>query len=136
MEGRKRGAWALGVLFVLVSLAGYCSLVRAEPKEMSDDELGEVTARGVGLDFSLTDDQGGVNFQFDLGSTLGNGSVDVSSSALPSTAVIEGSPNFTGAHFYVENMIFNFNLCVQCRADIINQIGLGAGVTITPAPVQ
>lgn len=120
--------FALAVLMILPVVAA------AEPKPLSDEELGQITARGEDqLNLSFNPDDGGLNFSFNLGSVLGNGSV-VSSpfTGASNLAVSGGNINLSNSTFVVDHMTFNLNACVMCTATTINQLGFGLGVTIKP----
>jgi hypothetical protein len=119
------------IIFFLTILLGFLiKAAFAEPILMSDKELDEVSGQGVELKFKLGEG-GGVDFEFDLGPTVGNGSVVPSSLTDPSNAIFNGTADLSGSQFIVDNLIFNLNICIQCQADIINQIGFGAGFTFT-----
>lgn len=127
---RRRGALGPLVLALLLLTPG---LTAAGPQRMSDEELDAVTAGDVQLKFGIDPDENGVGFSFDLGSTFGDGSVILPNapSVIPSTVnVTNGNVDFSNTRFTVENMILNLNLCVQCKASVINQIGFGVGITI------
>jgi hypothetical protein len=102
-----------------------------QPKLMLDDELDKVTASGGLVSFSLNENNE-VSFELDLGTTFGNGSVALSPTpggGLPPNFSLD---NLLNATFQVQSLIINLNLCVQCQATNINQIGLGLGITNTP----
>lgn len=97
---------------------------------LTDEELDEVAAGS--FNFSLNPDTGGVNFTFDMGSVLGNGQVGLDPNQPLPVLTVNGNgasaPNLSNSQFFVQNMIFNLNLCVQCKANVINQLGFGMGV--------
>ena len=102
---------------------------------LSDGELDQVSAMG---DFSLQLGEGPngiptVNFGFQTGGTTGNGSVMISPSPT-SSSVINGGVSFSNTLFHVDNMVFNLNICVQCRATTITQGNLGVPITINVVP--
>jgi hypothetical protein len=120
------------LILLAFSLLLVPGLSSAQPKLMVDEELDKVTASGGLVSFSLNENNE-VSFELDLGTTFGNGSVVLnptpSSSSLPPNFSLDSLLNAT---FQVQSMIFNLNLCVQCQATNIHQIGLGLGITNTP----
>jgi len=102
----------------------------AAPKVMTDDELDAVSASGgINLDFNT--DSGALNFSFDTGSLAGVGNVTTTpSTTSPNTMAFQGAVDLTNAHFNVQNMIFNLNICVQCQGKII-QAGIGIPISVT-----
>jgi hypothetical protein len=105
----------------------------AQPKLMMDEELDKVTASGGLVSFSLNENNE-LSFELDLGTTFGNGSVVLNptpGNVVPPSFSLD---NLLNATFQVQSMIFNLNLCVQCQATNINQIGLGLGITNIPTP--
>jgi hypothetical protein len=111
-----------------------CALqVHAAPQLLTDAELDRVTAKGTDIEFTFNPESGGLNFGFNTGSTVGNGSVV--SSPLPGSSnlnTLTGTNTLSNNTFVVENMIMNVNICAMCNATVINQIGLGLGVTVNP----
>jgi hypothetical protein len=106
---------------------------------MSDLELDEITAKGVdpGVNLSVTANpsDNGVDFAFNLGSTVGNGSVGITPVvSSPSTLVINGGGLPANATFNVQNMVFNLNICVACNAAKIIQSGTGIPITVSIQP--
>ncbi len=122
---------------VLLSIAaiGIASprVVFAGPQLLSDEELDEISAGAVQFSYSVDPVTGGVNLAFDTGSTQGNGNVTATPSTGPSTVnVTNGNLVFSNSAINVQNMILNLNLCVQCKATTINQIGFGLGINVNP----
>lgn len=125
---RTLGAILLcGVVVLLVGIG----VATAAPKLMTDDELDAVSASG-GISFQLGTD-GSLIFDFDMGTTVGNGSVITTpaTSASP-TFSFQGTADFTNARIAVENMIFNLNICVQCQGTI-HQTGIGIPISFKTA---
>jgi hypothetical protein len=118
----KRLVVILGFLLLLPSMS------MAQPKLMADEELDKVTASGGLVSFSLNENNE-VNFELDLGTVVGNGNVTLSPTPLPTNFSLD---NLMNATLQVQSLIINLNLCVQCQATNINQIGLGLGITNTP----
>lgn len=102
------------------------------PALLTDEELDRVTAGGVDFSIAVDPNEGLVDFAFNLGSSFGSGSVGLGTPAqVPSTTVFNGgNVNLSNAQFLIDNMVFNLNICVQCRADTIIQKGLGVPITI------
>lgn len=120
------------LILLAFSLLLLPQLSTAQPRLMVDEELDKVTASGGLVSFSLNENNE-VSFELDLGTTFGNGSVALNPTpggGLPQNFSLD---NLLNATFQVQSMIFNLNLCVQCQATNINQIGLGLGITNTPA---
>ncbi len=116
-----------GAVVLLVGVRG----ATAAPQVMTDDELDAVSASG-GINFEVSTD-GGVNFSFDMGTAIGNGSVNTTPvTATSPTFNFQGTADFTNARIAVENMIFNLNICVQCQGTI-HQIGIGIPISIKTA---
>jgi hypothetical protein len=124
------------LFFVVLVLLIVPRLAAAGPKLLSDEEMDEITAQGGGvqLDFGFNAETGDLNFNFNLGPTLGNGSVVSSpaSTSGPSNLTLTGNTNLSNSTFVVENMILNLNVCAMCNATVINQLGLGLGITLNP----
>lgn len=100
---------------------------------LSEDEMDTVAASG--LEFTAGFDSNGnplLNLGFQLGGTTGSGTVTVTPS--PGTSFINGNLNISKSIFNVESMIFNMNLCVQCKATTLTQTNLGLPVNIKIAP--
>lgn len=137
-RGRSAARWrmlGLAALFV-VWLAGPAT---GEPVPLTDAELDNVHARGhTDEDGTPVLDLGGILasaaaggegalFAFDLGNVFGNGSVDLGQLMGPSTLTLNGNLN-THA-LYVENLIFNLNICAGCSGEVY-QTGLGVPINI------
>lgn len=125
----KRGMTLLIFLFMLVPRPAV-----GEPKPLSDEELDQVTAQGVQFKLKMMPDEQLLEFNFDMGSTFGTGSVAPSPFLLPSSLVINGNPNLGHSTFFAENLILNLNVCVQCQATTIVQQGFGFPITVTFSP--
>lgn len=124
---------ACAVVVLVLALPG--AVKAGGMKAMTDQQLDQVTAQGVGLNINLDPQGNGVGFSFNLGQVLGNGSVVADPTAsTPSDITFNGGANLSNSQFIVQNLIFNFNLCVQCQASQIIQLGLGTGVTVQPQP--
>ncbi len=130
---RQSRAVLLAVTFLL-----YPTISLGRPYVMSDGELDEITAKGVdpavSLSVTANPSENGVDFAFNMGSTVGNGSVGITPVVSnPSTVVLSGSalPN---AVFNVQNMVFNLNICVACNATKIIQSGTGIPITVNIQP--
>lgn len=123
--------WSLIVLSAVLVLAARPAAA-AGPQLLTDEELDQVSAGGVSFNLSVDPNEQTVDFAFNLGSSFGSGNVGVGTPAQapPTTVFNGGNMNFSNANFLVDNMIFNLNICVQCRADTIIQKGLGVPITI------
>lgn len=106
----------------------------AEWQVLTDEELDEISAGGVQLDLNVNPQDQTVSFNFGMGPTFGSGDVTVSpaqqATTAPPTFVFNGA-NLASSTFFVNNMVFNLNICVMCRANSIIQQGIGVPVTIT-----
>jgi hypothetical protein len=122
----------LRVVFFVVALLIVPQVVSASPKVLSDEELEEITARGVDLGFNFNAETGDLGFNFNMGSTVGNGNVTSSPVSTPSNLTLNGNTNLSNSTFVVENMILNLNVCAMCNATVINQLGFGLGITLNP----
>ncbi len=112
-----------------VAVCLLCTIVSAAPLRMTDADLDEVSASG-GINIGVDSNDGSFTFSFDQGLTAGYGSV--ATAPLPST-LTASSVTLSNAPIYVENMIFNLNVCVQCSGNIF-QVGLGIPITIKSTP--
>lgn len=124
--------WSLILLSAVVLAVGAGPAVAGGPTLLTDEELDQVSAGGVQFDLKVDPNEGLVDFAFNVGSSFGSGSVAVGTptQAPPTTVFNGGNVNLSNANFLVDNMIFNLNICVQCRADTIIQKGLGVPITI------
>jgi len=108
----------------------------AEVQDLSDEELDQVTARGVSLNLKLLPDGAleGIGFTFDLGGTSGNGSIEIPSPPVTVQPInlFANGVDLSHSLLRVENLILNLNICFQCQATTINQIGQGVPITIRP----
>jgi hypothetical protein len=126
----------LRLALIVIALLVLPLKVEARPKLLSDSEMDRVTARGTDFEFNFNPDTGGLNFNFNAGATIGNGSV-ISSPAVGGTSNstnLPGISTLSNNTFVVDNMILNLNICAMCNATVINQLGLGLGVTVNPMP--
>ncbi len=125
-------------LFLLILVVLVCPRSsQARPQAMSDQELDEITASGaVDLSITANPSDNGVDFAFNLGSTVGTGSVGITPVlSSPTTLVLNGGSGLpTNATFYVQNMVINLNICVACNATKIIQTGMGIPITVTIQP--
>lgn len=137
-RGRSAASWqflGIGALLVLW-LAGHAT---GEPVQLTDAELDNVHARGAtdeegapvldlgGILASAAAGGNGALFAFDLGNVFGNGSVDLGQLMGPSTLTLNGNLNTQA--LYVENLIFNLNICAGCSGEVY-QTGLGVPINI------
>lgn len=124
--------WSPILLSAVVLALGAGPAVAGGPTLLTDEELDQVSASGVQFDLKVDPNEGLVDFAFNVGSSFGSGSVGVGTPVqAPATTVFNGgSMNLSNATFLIDNMIFNLNICVQCRADTIIQKGLGVPITI------
>lgn len=108
----------------------------AELQDLSDEELDQVTAQGVSLKLKLLPDGAleGIGFDFDLGGASGNGSIEIPSPPVTVQPInlFANGIDLSNSYLRVENLIFNLNICLQCQATTINQIGQGIPITIRP----
>jgi hypothetical protein len=123
------------IMLLLVAVVLVMPGLAIATEVLSDGELDEVSAMG---DFTLQLGEGPngtptVNFGFQTGGTTGNGSVMISPTPTASS-VITGGVSFSNTLFQVQNMVFNMNICVQCRATTITQGNLGLPITINVLP--
>jgi len=122
------------ILALLMLLAATATPVSAGWEPLSDDELDEISAGGVDLSLQVNPEDQLVDFTFSTGGTTGNGSAAVSPvqspTSLPPTFVFNGATNLANATLFVENWVFNLNICVMCKADSIIQQGIGIPITI------
>jgi hypothetical protein len=124
-----KAIFGLALVAVLVALPGEAS---ARRQLLTDEELDQVTARGVELTFNMNPD-GGVDFMFNLGNTFGSGTASPIPTDFPSNLTVNANNLLLSqSSIQVENLILNMNICVQCNATTINQIGFGVGVTFKP----
>ncbi len=123
------------VLLFLVPLL-VPQLALGGPKLLSDEELDQITAQGVQLNVGLSPDRQRIDFAFEALPTVGQGSVEVSPTTLPSTLTVNGTANLNMSQstFLVENLTLNLNICVQCKATTIIQQGFGFPVTVKLQP--
>ncbi len=124
---RSRGLVPLLLAAGLVMCPGP---VASAPIPLTDQEMDEVSASGG---FTINLDAGDpttFSFSFDLGGTNGVGNATLSPPvASPSTLSFQGTSIFNNSYFNVQNMIFNLNICMQCRGTIL-QSGIGIPITI------
>ncbi|MBI4522536.1 MAG: hypothetical protein HY695_01850 [Deltaproteobacteria bacterium] len=107
----------------------------ARPQVMTDDELDQVTARGVEFKFNFNPDQNVLDFSFDVGSTLGTGTLGLNPfPAVPSNITVNGNPNLTNSNLFFDNLTLNMNVCVSCSATTIIQQGIGIPITVKVQP--
>lgn len=106
----------------------------AGPKFLSEAEMDRITARGTEFDFTFNPDSGGLDFNFNAGSVTGNGSGASSPVTSTSHLALTGNNTLSNNTFVVDNMILNVNICAMCNATVINQLGLGLGITVNPIP--
>ena len=127
----------VGVAFLLSFLMLVLpELAAGGPTPLSDEELDQITARGVDLSFSVVPDEQRLDLSFQAQSTSGQGSVSVSPTSLPSTLTVNGAASFnlSQTSLLVENLTLNLNICVQCNATTIIQQGIGFPITVKIQP--
>ena len=128
-----RGGVAFLLSFLMLVLP---ALAAGGPTPLSDEELDQITARGVDFSFSVVPDEQRLDLSFQAQSTSGQGSVSVSPTSLPPTVTVNGTANFnlSQTSLLVENLTLNLNICVQCNATTIIQQGIGFPITVKIQP--
>lgn len=99
---------------------------------MTDQELDDVTARGINLEF-ITDAAGnsGIQFEFDVQDTVAVGDLVTSPLEAPSSLVLDGvaATKLFDHTFVAQNMILNINICIYCQTAF--QTGFGAIIPVS-----
>src|SRR5512145_2309497 len=98
------------VLMALCMVLLFASRGVAGPKLMMDEELDKITAQGEGglVSFSLNENNE-VNFELDLGTTFGNGSVALNPAPLSSLPTDFSLDNLFNGTLQVQSLIINLN---------------------------
>lgn len=123
-------SWAIVLLSTILAF-GAGTAMAAGPAALTDEELDLVSAGGVQFGLTVNPDTQLVDFFFDLGQAVGNGTASVAAPGQPSNLTLNGgSLNLSGAALKFENLILNMNICWQCQANTILQQGLGVPISI------